>query len=47
MTYLETTESMKQERRYRRWLWERRLRRAAPWLISVAMVAALFWLARR
>lgn len=41
-------ESLKeQERRYRRWLWERRVKKAAPWVISAAIVAALFWLARK
>lgn len=36
-----------QERRYRRWVRARRLRRALPWVISAAMLAAFFLLARK
>ncbi len=57
MNYLEAAEQraeyddigdrQMQERRYRRWIWERRLRRWGPCAVAAAMAVLVFWLARR
>ena len=48
MTHLEVVEIMKQQdRRYRRWIWERRLRRWGPLAFSAAVAVVVFWLVRR
>lgn len=42
-----TNSAREQERRYRRWMWERRIRKAAPWLFWGVVAAGLLWLAKR
>lgn len=44
--HMTAKELQEQERRYRRWTWERRLRRVLPWLFWAAAAVATYWLAQ-